>query len=43
MKTVILILPLEAMANINPRDSSGVAAGVTAEAIAGVTTGVLMD
>ena len=30
MKTITLILPPEAMTDINPSDSSGVAAGVTA-------------
>ena len=43
MKTVTLILLLEAKTDINPSDSSGVAAGVTAGAIAGVTSGALID
>ena len=43
MKTVTLILPLEATTDINPSDSSGVAAGVTAGMIAVVTAGTLVD
>ena len=43
MKNVTLILPFEAMTNINPSDSSGVAAGVTAGVIAVVKAGALID
>ena len=43
MKIVTLILPLEATTDIDPSDSSGVAAGVTQGVIAVVTTGVLID
>ena len=47
MKTVNLILPLEATTANNPRKISGVTAGaiagVTAGAIAGVTAGVLIN
>ena len=43
MKTVTLILPLEATTDINPSDNSGVAAEVTAGMIAVVTPGVLVD
>ena len=43
MKTVTLILPLEATTVNNPSDSSGVSAGVTAGVIVGVTAGELID
>ena len=43
MKTVTLILPLEATTNINPSDISGVIEGAIAGATAGVTAGFLID
>ena len=43
MKTITLILPLEATTVNNPSDSSGVAVVVTAGAIEGVTEGALID
>ena len=43
MKTVTLILPLEATTDINPSDSSGVTVGAIAGATAGVTAGALID
>ena len=43
MKNVTLILPLEATTDINTSNSSGVAAGVTAVAIAGVKAVALID
>ena len=43
MKTVTLILPLEAMTDINKSDNSGVTVGAIAEATVGVTAGALID
>ena len=43
MKTVTLILPLEATPVKNPSDSSGVTAGAIAGATAGVTAGAVID
>ena len=43
MKTVTLILPLEATNVNNPSDSSGVTAGAIAGEITGVIPGVLID
>ena len=43
MKTVTLIMHLEVATDINPRDSSEVAAGVTAGVIAVVISGALID
>ena len=43
MKTVTLILPLEATTDINPIDSIGVTAGETAGSTAGVTAGELIE
>ena len=43
MKTVILILPLDATTVNNPSDSIAVSAGVRAGQIAGVTAGALID
>ena len=43
IKTVTVILPLEAMTNINPSNISGVAAGVTEGVIVVVTSGALVD
>ena len=43
MKTVTLILPLEAATNINPSDISEVEEAVTAGVIVVVTAGALVD
>ena len=43
MKTFTLILPLEATTDINPSDSSEVAAEVTTGMIAVVKSGALID
>ena len=43
MKTVTLIMPLEARTDINPSDSSGVTAGAISGTISGVTAGALID
>ena len=43
MKTVTLILPLEATTMNNPSNGSGVTEGAIAGATVGVTEGALMD
>ena len=43
MKTVTLILPLEAMTDIKPSDSSGVTVGAIVGAAVEVTAGALID
>ena len=43
MKTVTLILTLEATTNINPSDSSAVTVGAIARVIAVVTPGEFID
>ena len=43
METVTLIMPLEAMTDINPSNSSGVTEGAIAGATAGVTAVALIE
>ena len=43
MKTVTLILPLEAITVNNPSDSIGVTVGEISGAVAGVASGALID